>query len=462
MSSSTRMLMTGGVAASSTPSRRTQLLSNSSPTSTTSLSSLFEQTSPSLPLPSSSLQPIGEISKRDKLFAAVNRHAAKVVHNKYPNFEGEGLPQFYLDEIIKGPRLGSGFFGVVFEVQNIVLRDENGMVNARVISSGMKQKKHHQRKCLYFVERILCRKNKDEGNSWRRREKLGVDVTSMIEGGDEVEESLGPHEKAEVSERTDARSFMKQHCRRSQHRGNENKALRKYTNCNGDGQARYAIKVLNPAILHDPIKLYYQGVMDINTETRLLSKLQDHPNICKLRAIGKCRNDDDGTSTTFHQDFFIVLDRLYHILDQRLAQWKKQSQRYNNIVGKKVLDRHATLRKKLWVERLCAAHGLASALAHLHSKIILHRDLKVDNIGFDIRGDVKLFDFGLARELPKDLEDSASCDAAADNNENLDQYLSTGGTHNHRQVCLLEHMENDGRNWNTKIYVARDGSESTV
>ena len=47
-----------------------------------------------------------------------------------------------------------------------------------------------------------------------------------------------------------------------------------------------------------------------------------------------------------------------------------------------------------------AAHDLASALAFLHSRRIIHRDLKSDNIGFDIRGDIKIFDFGLARELP--------------------------------------------------------------
>lgn len=31
---------------------------------------------------------------------------------------------------------------------------------------------------------------------------------------------------------------------------------------------------------------------------------------------------------------------------------------------------------------------------------IVYRDLKPDNVGFDVRDDVKMFDFGLAKELP--------------------------------------------------------------
>ena len=37
---------------------------------------------------------------------------------------------------------------------------------------------------------------------------------------------------------------------------------------------------------------------------------------------------------------------------------------------------------------------------------IVYRDLKPDNIGFDIRGDLKIFDFGLARQLPDEKLDN--------------------------------------------------------
>ena len=40
----------------------------------------------------------------------------------------------------------------------------------------------------------------------------------------------------------------------------------------------------------------------------------------------------------------------------------------------------------------------ATALAHLHSQRVVHRDLKADNVLLTATEDVKLADFGLARE----------------------------------------------------------------
>jgi serine/threonine protein kinase len=43
---------------------------------------------------------------------------------------------------------------------------------------------------------------------------------------------------------------------------------------------------------------------------------------------------------------------------------------------------------------------LAAALMYLHENNIIYRYTKPQNVGFDVRGDLKLFDFGLAKLLP--------------------------------------------------------------
>ena len=58
----------------------------------------------------------------------------------------------------------------------------------------------------------------------------------------------------------------------------------------------------------------------------------------------------------------------------------------------------------LYVTRLQYAVNIADALEYLHRKRILYRDLKPANIGFDQEGNIKLFDFGLAVELPMSEE----------------------------------------------------------
>ena len=44
---------------------------------------------------------------------------------------------------------------------------------------------------------------------------------------------------------------------------------------------------------------------------------------------------------------------------------------------------------------------MSSALAYLHRHRIIHRDLKKENIGFDVRDDIKIFDLGLSKEMPE-------------------------------------------------------------
>ena len=60
-------------------------------------------------------------------------------------------------------------------------------------------------------------------------------------------------------------------------------------------------------------------------------------------------------------------------------------------------------------ERLVSGTHLSAAFEHLHSRKILYRDIKPENIGFDVRGDIKVFDFGLAKEVHENLSDGDGC-----------------------------------------------------
>jgi len=153
----------------------------------------------------------------------------------------------------------------------------------------------------------------------------------------------------------------------------------------GGKDTRYAIKILKSEKTSDP-HYFINGIVDLAIEAKFLSVIR-HPNVVKMRALA--------CGTPFSRDYFVVLDRLYDILTTRLISWRKRK-----VTGfGKVLDRKGKRQTAFWLERITVAYDLSCALKYLHGLQILYRDLKPDNIGFDVRGDVKIFDFGLAKEF---------------------------------------------------------------
>lgn len=155
-----------------------------------------------------------------------------------------------------------------------------------------------------------------------------------------------------------------------------------------DKEKRYALKTLDPDSDTPNIS---QALSDLVTEARILAEVK-HPNIIKLRGIAG--------GERFHKDFFIVVERLHDTLDQRIEKWRQEDKRLKGLKGR-MRDWSGKKGANLFLDRLVAGYQLGSALEYLHRCRIVHRDLKTENAAFDLHGELKLFDFGLAKELPE-------------------------------------------------------------
>lgn len=185
----------------------------------------------------------------------------------------------------------------------------------------------------------------------------------------------------------------------------------------------YAMKHLKAKLMSqtDNFRL---AAAELAVEAHMLASF-DHPNVMKIR--GWAANGVASFIDGRHDSFFLLLDRLDETLDQRIASWQKKSaaqSQQQGLTGNLVSDLWRRLSitptieeptvlqhqqifheqqqkaaESLHLEKLGICVEIASALAYLHSKCVIFRDLKPNNIGF-LNGRVQLFDFGLSRELP--------------------------------------------------------------
>lgn len=148
----------------------------------------------------------------------------------------------------------------------------------------------------------------------------------------------------------------------------------------------YAIKSPPPICKNDAHTK--QALDDLAGEAHFLARV-DHQNVIKLYGTSR---DAMGS-----KHCFLLLDRLYETLEDRLESWSAKEVKARS----RAMFQKGSTTQRGWMlfERLSYALDACSALAHLHRLGIMHRDVKPGNIGFDIRGDLKLFDFGLATNV---------------------------------------------------------------
>jgi serine/threonine protein kinase len=108
-------------------------------------------------------------------------------------------------------------------------------------------------------------------------------------------------------------------------------------------------------------------------EAKFLASLS-HPNIIKLR--GMAAAGTSGFASMKERGYFLLLDRLQCTLEHKIDHWRNFESTID-LDGKK---------GQFLAERLHVAFDVAAALSYLHAHNILYRDLKPDNIGFDVRG----------------------------------------------------------------------------
>ena len=144
-------------------------------------------------------------------------------------------------------------------------------------------------------------------------------------------------------------------------------------NCYRDSNARYAIKRLSDEL---DKKKRGQGIFDLAIEAKFLSVVS-HPNIIKMRGTA--------SGDPIRSDFFLILDRLYGTLEEKiLGEWKYQKNSNAGFCGGFYgVDKRK--KKEFLLERMVNAYDLSSVFQHLHTKRLVYRDIKSDNIGFDIR-----------------------------------------------------------------------------
>jgi serine/threonine protein kinase len=161
---------------------------------------------------------------------------------------------------------------------------------------------------------------------------------------------------------------------------------------------KYVMKTLIPMSRAASDAKLISAAHQLAKERYFLSHLS-HPNIISMYAMSK-----GGLSviqeTRRLDSYFIIEEYMPMLLTDQIQIWhQKQSQhRQSRWSFKKKIN------PQIFLEQVTCAVQIASALNYLHHQRVIFRDVKSANVGISAQRQAKLFDFGLAVQLPKDAD----------------------------------------------------------
>jgi serine/threonine protein kinase len=158
----------------------------------------------------------------------------------------------------------------------------------------------------------------------------------------------------------------------------------------------FAVKYLKRRAMVD-LHQFKHGAADLAIEANFLQTLR-HPNIVRLHGIS-AGTVESNVASGRECGFFIVVDRLYDTLETRIDEWREEQEKNAGNLITRLMSDYKERKKQEVMDRCRLALSIAEVMRYLHSLNIVFRDLKPDNIGFDKDDVMKLFDFGLAKEL---------------------------------------------------------------
>mmetsp|Transcript_40819 Transcript_40819/g.98440 ORF Transcript_40819/g.98440 Transcript_40819/m.98440 type:complete len:494 (+) Transcript_40819:87-1568(+) len=285
----------------------------------------------------------------------------------FPNNPSEALPIFEASEVSLEKNLGQGEFGVVFSISAF-----HAHVEAEEASPENGTNTTHDES---EIAEDIPRMDHEISSDPHDTPSVQVYFDGRI-GQKDTPPGLQQQDLDLLLEPNVSKGYMRAHVMR-------------------DGISRYAVKRLKKSLKDNAL---VQATADLAGEANFLKSLR-HPNICKMRGtIGEPGK----------QGFAIVMDRLTITLREKMLEWKKLDDsssllsKLTKVLGSQsqsMREEKLVIRKEIYGEKLLAAYDVARALRHLAEHSIVFRDLKPENLAFDLRGDLRLFDFGLAKEL---------------------------------------------------------------